>query len=74
MHFVLRNIGWEKQTAVSERFEPGKYYIYIYIYIYIFFNFAFYYKCKILGHGDFFPSTDPQSTQSKSVKYLTFSC
>ena len=29
MHFVLLNIGWENQTVVSERFEPGKYYIYI---------------------------------------------
>ena len=33
MHFVLLNIGWENQTVVSERFEPGKYYIYIYIYV-----------------------------------------
>ena len=30
MHFVLLNIGWEIQTVVSERFEPGKYYIYIF--------------------------------------------
>ena len=28
--FVLLNIGWENQTVLSERFEPGKYYIYIY--------------------------------------------
>ena len=40
MYFVLLNIGWENQTVVSERFEPGKYYIYIYlIYIYLFFTF-----------------------------------
>ena len=38
MHFVLLNIGWENQTAVSERFELGKNYI---IYIYFFF---FYFK------------------------------
>ena len=30
MHFVLLNIGWENQTVVSERFEPGKYYIYLF--------------------------------------------
>ena len=30
MHFVLLNIGWENHTVVSERFEPGKYYIYIF--------------------------------------------
>ena len=30
MDFDLLNIGWENQTAVLERFEPGKYYIYIY--------------------------------------------
>ena len=29
MHFVLLNIGWENQTVVSKRFEPGKYYVYI---------------------------------------------
>ena len=30
MHFfVLFNIWWENQTVVSERFDPGKYYIYI---------------------------------------------
>ena len=33
MHFVLLIIGWENQTVVSERFEPGKYYI-----IYLFFT------------------------------------
>ena len=27
MHFILLNTGWENQTVVSERFEPGKYYI-----------------------------------------------
>ena len=30
MHFVLLNMGWENQTVVSERFEPGKHYIYIF--------------------------------------------
>ena len=30
MHFVLLNIGWENQTVVSERFEPGKYSIYLF--------------------------------------------
>ena len=29
MQYVLFNIGWENQTVVSERSEPGKYYIYI---------------------------------------------
>ena len=30
MHFVLLNTGWENQTVVSERFEPGKYDIYLF--------------------------------------------
>ena len=30
MHFDLLNIGWDNQTVVSERFEPGKYYIYLF--------------------------------------------
>ena len=30
MYFVLLLIGWENQTVVSERFEPGKYYIYLF--------------------------------------------